>query len=40
MTTIEEEFDPRNPEHIRRARILAETLIARPGLKFPNEDPD
>lgn len=40
MTTTEEEFDPRNPEHIRRARILAETLIARPGLKFPNEDPD
>lgn len=40
MTTTDEPFDPRNPEHLRRARILAETLIARPGLKFPNDDPD
>jgi hypothetical protein len=31
MTTTEEPFDPRNPEHLRGARILAETMIARFG---------
>jgi Immunity protein 52 len=31
MTTTEEPFDPRNPEHLRGARILAETMIARTG---------
>ena len=31
MTATEERFDPANPEHLRRARILAETLIARTG---------
>jgi Immunity protein 52 len=32
MTTTEEPFDPTNPEHLRRARILAETMIAQ---RFP-----
>jgi hypothetical protein len=40
MTTTEEPFDPRNLEHLRRARILAETMIARRGLKFPNDNPN
>lgn len=31
MTATEERLDPTNPEHLRRARILAETLIARTG---------
>ena len=31
MTTTEEPFDPRNSEHLRGARILAETMIARFG---------
>jgi Immunity protein 52 len=31
MTATEERFDPANPEHLRRARILAKTLIARTG---------
>jgi hypothetical protein len=28
MTATEERLDPTNPDHVRRARILAETLIA------------
>jgi Immunity protein 52 len=32
MTTTEESFDPTNPEHLRGARILAETMIAQ---RFP-----
>jgi hypothetical protein len=28
MTATEDRLDPTNPEHVRRARILAETLIA------------
>jgi len=28
MTACEERLDPTNPEHVRRARILAETMIA------------
>jgi hypothetical protein len=32
MTATEERLDPTNPEHLRRARILAETMIARTGL--------
>lgn len=31
MTVTEDRLDPTNPEHARRARILAETLIARTG---------
>lgn len=28
MSAVEDRFDPTNPEHVRRARILAETMIA------------
>jgi hypothetical protein len=28
MTATTERIDPDNPEHLRRARILAETMIA------------
>jgi hypothetical protein len=28
MTATGERLDPTNPDHVRRARILAETLIA------------
>ncbi len=31
MIAAEERLDPTNPEHLRRARILAETMIARTG---------
>jgi Immunity protein 52 len=31
MTATKDRLDPTNPEHLRRARILAETLIARTG---------
>ncbi|HZR62083.1 MAG TPA: hypothetical protein VFA80_14130 [Xanthobacteraceae bacterium] len=31
MTATEDRLDPTNPEHLRRARLLAETLIARTG---------
>ncbi len=31
MSATTERLDPMNPEHVRRARILAETLIARTG---------
>jgi hypothetical protein len=40
MSATEERFDPANAEHLRRARIIAETMIARTGLKFPNDNPD
>jgi hypothetical protein len=39
MSATDERFDLANPEHLRRA-ILAETMIARTGLKFPNDNPD
>jgi hypothetical protein len=32
MVATEERLDPEIPEHARRARILAETMIARTGL--------
>ncbi len=32
MTATEERLDPTNPEHLERARILAEIMIARTGL--------
>jgi len=31
MTATEDRLDPTNPEHLRCARILAETMIARTG---------
>jgi hypothetical protein len=31
MSATEERLDPTNPEHLRRARILAETMISRAG---------
>lgn len=31
MTAAEDRLDPTNPEHLRRARVLAEILIARTG---------
>ncbi len=31
MSAATERLDPTNPEHVRRARVLAETLIARTG---------
>jgi hypothetical protein len=33
MTATEKRLDPTNPEHLQRARILAETPIARTGYK-------
>jgi hypothetical protein len=32
MTVTEDRLDPTNPEHLRRARTLAETMIAQTGL--------
>jgi hypothetical protein len=40
LTVTEEPLDPANPEHLRRALILAETMIARTGQKFENDNPD
>jgi hypothetical protein len=40
MSATDERFDLAKPEHLRRACILAETMIARTGLKFPNDNPD
>jgi hypothetical protein len=40
MSATDQRFDPSNPEHLRRACILAETMIARTGLKFPNDNRD
>jgi hypothetical protein len=37
MTTTEERLDPTNPEHLRRARLLAETMIARAGDGSPHK---
>jgi hypothetical protein len=34
MTATEERLDPMNPDHWRRARILADLLVARTGYKF------
>lgn len=31
VTTTEEPLDPTNPEHLRRARIVVETMVARAG---------
>lgn len=40
MTAVEERLDPANPEHLRRARILAETMVKQTGDKFgPNPAP-
>jgi Immunity protein 52 len=40
MSATDQRFDPSNPEHLRRACILAETMIARTGVKLPNYGPD
>lgn len=47
MSAVEERLDPGNPEHLRRARILVETMAKHTGYKFgpkPNpivyQDPD
>jgi hypothetical protein len=32
MTVTEDRLDPTNPEHLRRASTLAETMIAQTGL--------
>ena len=34
MTATDERLDPNNPDHWRRARILADILVARTGYKF------
>jgi Immunity protein 52 len=34
MTAVEERLDPADPEHLRRARILAETMVKHTGDKF------
>ncbi len=34
MSAVEERLDPTNPEHLRRARILAETMVSRTGESF------
>jgi hypothetical protein len=40
MIAVEERLDPTNPEHLRRARILAEIMVNRTGDKFgPNPKP-
>lgn len=40
MTTVEERLDPTNLEHLRRARILAETMVKHTGDKLgPNPPP-
>ena len=40
ITAVEERLDPANPEHLRRARILAETMVKHTGDKFgPNPQP-
>lgn len=39
LSATEEAFDPTNPEHLRRAHILAETMIARTGDKAVNDNP-
>jgi hypothetical protein len=31
MMATEKRLDPENPEHLRRSRLLAETMIARTG---------
>jgi hypothetical protein len=40
MSAVEERLDPGNAEHLRRARILAETMVKHTGDKFgPNPPP-
>jgi hypothetical protein len=40
LSATKERFEPLNPDHLRRAHILAETMIACTGDKFSNENPD
>jgi hypothetical protein len=37
MIATEDRLDPTDPEHLRRARIIAETMIARTG--YPPSKP-
>jgi Immunity protein 52 len=39
LSATEEAFDPTNPEHLRRARLLAETLISHTGDGADDDDP-
>jgi hypothetical protein len=39
LSAIEDAFDPTNPEHLRRARLLAETMIAHTGDGADDEYP-
>lgn len=40
MITTEDRLDPTNPEHLRRARIVAETMIARTGYSSSKPAPN
>jgi len=39
LSATEERFDPANPDHLRRAHILAETMIAQTGDEPDNDNP-
>jgi hypothetical protein len=39
LLATEERFDPANPEHLRRAQILAEAMIDRTGDKVADDNP-
>ena len=39
LSATEERFDPANPEHLRRAQILAEAMIDRTGDKVADDNP-
>ena len=39
MSATKERLDPTNPEHVRRTRILAETMIAQTGNRFARKKP-
>lgn len=39
LSATEENFDPTNPEHLRRARLLAETMISHTGDEADDDNP-
>jgi Immunity protein 52 len=39
LSATEENFDPTNPEHLRRAQLLAETMISRTGDGADDDNP-
>jgi Immunity protein 52 len=39
LSATEEAFDPTNPEHLRRARLLAETMISHTGDEADDDNP-